>query len=54
VVMVRRLPDSGEQELAAPRPVTSRRMAVRDTLRLRAGGLGPGEALVVSIQSPAA
>ena len=54
VVTVRRLPNSGERELETPQPVARWRVAVGQRVSFRAGALGPNEALVVSIQSPAA
>ena len=54
VVAVRRLPNSGERELEAPQPVARRRVAVGRSVSFRAGALGPNEALLISIQSPAA
>ena len=49
-----RLPNSGDQPLLEPQPVSSRRVRLGEELTFRPGALGPNEALVVKVQSPAA
>jgi hypothetical protein len=54
LVTVERLPNSGDQPLPEPQPVSRRRMSIEEAATFRPGALGPNEALIVRVQSPAA
>jgi xylan 1,4-beta-xylosidase len=54
LLTVERLPNSGDQPLVEPQPVLSRRVTLGEKLTFRPGALGPKEALIVRVQSPAA
>jgi xylan 1,4-beta-xylosidase len=54
LLTVERLPNSGDQPLVEPQRVLSRRVSLRELAKFRPGALGPNEAMVVRVQSPAA